>query len=150
MSLTAVSNVAPGVSVLLNNAGTSEVALLHNLVQTGAAIDREIAELQGQLREINGAIADEAQQYICHAESLHIRSEGVDCAVSLGSEIIVDDVEALREILGMSFDELVWVTPCRPDPRLIAMAADADNPQAKQIAACLRVEESTSTVSYIL
>lgn len=150
MTMSTVSSTVPGVIVQLDNPERSSASLLYNLVQSGVAIEREIAGLQDQIREINGAIADEAQQYIGHAESLHIKSEDVYCTVSLGSEIVVDDVNALQEILGDSFDELVKVFPCRPDSRLIAMAADADNPQAKQIAACLRVQEAATVVSYIL
>lgn len=150
MTMTAVNNTVPGATVLLASETNSNAAHLRRLVQCGAAILQELDDLDNQLQEINGAIVDEASQYAGHAETLHIRDESIECAVCFGSEILVDDVDTLREILGDSFDELVMVTQYHPDPRLIAMAADADNPQAKQIAACLRVQEAASSVNYSL
>lgn len=148
MNMVRVSSIPPGVAAMIDNSGNPRVSFLSDMVQSGAAIEYEIAELENQLREINGAIADEAQEYIGHAENLHIQDVGVYCMVTLGSEILVEDVDTLREILGADFDALVKTTTCRPEPRLIAMAADADNPQSKQIAACLRVDGASSVVHY--
>ena len=59
------------------------------------------------------------------------------------TEIVIEDPVALRGILGGRFDELVTDTARHPDPRLIAMAADADSPQSREIASCLLVREAT-------
>lgn len=64
--------------------------------------------------------------------------------------ISVENTESLRELLGDRFSDFNSTTSLSADPRLVALALDADNPQAMQIASCLCVESSQSVAAFSL
>jgi len=71
----------------------------------------------------------------------------VEAPVTLRQQVVVVDDAALKAALGKRFADLVDVkVDYQPTEKLIAMAADADDPLAQKIRACLEVKESVSIV----
>ncbi|MFZ5466619.1 MAG: hypothetical protein ACOZAI_05090 [Pseudomonadota bacterium] len=69
----------------------------------------------------------------------------VEAPVTLRQQVVVVDDAALKAALGKRFYDLVDVkVDYQPTEKLIAMAADADDPLASTIRACLEVKESVS------
>lgn len=64
--------------------------------------------------------------------------------------ISAEHTETLRELLGDRFSDFNSTTSLSADPRLVALALDADNPQAMQIASCLCVDCSHSIAAFAL
>jgi len=75
-----------------------------------------------------------------------ITVDGVaEAAVTLRQQVVVVDEAALKAVLGKRFADLVDVkVDYQPTAKLVAMAADADDPLAAKIRACLEVKESVS------
>lgn len=106
-----------------------------NLIQEGWGIKEKIDELKDRLMEIQDELM--ARHGRC---SLVV--PGL-CRVSLTERqtVRVADPDGLAELLGSRMRDLVIMrTSFHPTPKLIEMAADADDPQSSDIAACLRAE----------
>ena len=148
MSTTTEHGTARTMSVLLQDSFGADVDALRNLVRSGAALQKEIDALESRLSDINRAIMTEAPRCIGEAETLHIQDENIKCTVDFADGLIISDVGPLYRLFGVRFTELIKTDPLRPDPRLVAMAADADNPQSQQIASCLQLGDVGLGVRY--
>lgn len=105
------------------------------------SIRRQIAEAERALAEA------EAPLWRMFGAGASVLLEGV-CRLSLSERqtVTIADAAALRELLGARFpdlvrEEVVW----KPEPRLIALAADADAPEAPALRRALVVRTTPVT-----
>lgn len=145
------SNVSqlPTPTVRLGKQTFAAPASLGELVLHGAALKNEIDGLKDKLEEVNAKILAEVPRWMDGNGTLHIVIAGVDCTVSLRDSVAIADVGALRELLGDRFPDLVKEKATySPEPKLVSLATDGDNPLARDVAGCLRIQEAKATVSY--
>ncbi len=105
----------------------------------GWDIQKQIAELESHLKPIKAQLGE-----LLVGNSLVIK--GVCRVVVAESErITIADEDKLAAVLGDRFSDLVKVEATyKPEPRLVEMACDADDPLQPSIRACLKVGKSTS------
>ncbi len=118
-------------------------------VLKGKRIKEQMDALKAKLEEVNAVILKEVPQWMDGVGTLHILIDDVDCTVTLRDAVTISDVDSLQDTLGDRFKDLVKAkVSYSPEPALIEMAVDADEPLQGDIAACLRVQEAKATVSY--
>lgn len=117
--------------------GTSaplEAATVKRLID-GWSMKRQIEQLQEALDQINAELAG---AFECGARLV---VPGVCAATVVCRDgVTVADAERLRAVLGFRFDDLVTQTVTyKAEEKLKQMAADADEPLAPAIRACLKI-----------
>lgn len=145
------SNVSqlPTPTVRLGKQTFAAPASLGELVLHGAALKNEIDGLKDKLEEVNAKILAEVPRWMDGNGTLHIVIAGVDCTVSLRDSVAIADVGTLRELLGDRFPDLVKEKATySPEPKLVSLALDGDDPMQFAVANCLRIQEAKATVSY--
>lgn len=113
---------------------------LIRLAMMGWDFKKKIAELedalkpiQAQLEEAIGAGASLVVKGVCRV------------VVSEAERVTIGDADKLAAVLGERFGDLVRQdTVFKPEPRLVEMSCDGDDPMAPAIRACLKVGKSTS------
>lgn len=105
----------------------------------GWEIQKQIAALEEELKPIKARLAETLV-----GNSLVVK--GVcRVVVSEAERVTIGDADKLAVVLGDRFGDLVKSeTVYKPEPRLVEMACDGDDPMAPAIRACLKVGKSTS------
>lgn len=108
------------------------------LLAEGWRLKTEIEAAEQRLKEVNAALLAR------HGAGAVCVLDGVCRATTATRQTVtVADPDRLRAVLGERFDDLVRsTTTWRPEGRLIAMAADADEPLAPALRACLELREA--------
>lgn len=139
----------PATTVRLGKQTFTAPASLGELVLHGAALKNEIDGLKDKLEEVNAKILAEVPRWMDGNGTLHIVIAGVDCTVSLRDSVAIADVGTLRELLGDRFPDLVKEKATySPEPKLVSLALDGDDPMQFAVANCLRIQEAKATVGY--
>lgn len=110
------------------------------LVMQGWALKKEIDELEAQLKEISAKLIE------AHGVGASLVVHGV-CRASITEReaVKIQDAERLKKVLGARFSDLVQVVVTyKPEPRLVEMACDGDEPLQPAIRACLTVGKSAA------
>lgn len=112
---------------------------LIRLALKGWDIQKQIAALEEELKPIKAQLAEALA-----GSSLVVK--GVCRVVVAEAErVSIADADKLSAVLGARFDDLVKADMVyKPEPRLIEMACDADEPLSPAIRACLKVGKSTT------
>lgn len=112
---------------------------LIRLGMKGWEIQKQIAALEEALKPIKAGLADALV-----GNSMVIK--GVcRVVVSESERVSIGDAHKLAAVLGDRFDDLVKTEAVfKPEPKLVDMAGDADEPLQASIRACLKVGKSTS------
>lgn len=113
---------------------------LIRLAMQGWDIQRKIAALEEEL----GAIKTGLMAQMPAGNSLVVK--GVcRVVVSEAQRLSITDPAKLDAVLGARFEDLVKrETVFKPEPKLVEMASDADEPLAPAIRACLKVGKTVS------
>lgn len=112
---------------------------LVRLAMQGFELVKQIDALEVRLKTIKDDLAEK----LGAGRSLIV--PGV-CRVSVEAReaVSISDPDRLRLVLGDRFDNLVRaVMTYKPEPRLIEMACDGDEPLQPSIGACLKIGKST-------
>lgn len=113
-------------------------------VMEGWAIRREIEALEERLKALQNKLKEDFQS---DGGSISLIVPGV-CRLSIAQResVRITDPDRLQAVLGAgTFQSLVRAEVAyKPEPRLIEMSADADDPLAPAIRACLSVGASTA------
>ena len=117
--------------------------VLTGLVMEGWALHTHIADLSEQLDAIKTKLLA-----LMTDETLEVK--GVCRAVAATTErVSIADAVALQSVLGERFGDLVKTDIShKPEPRLIEMASDADEPLRDALRACLKVG-TTHSVKFL-
>lgn len=112
---------------------------LIRLGMKGWDIQKQIAALEEELKPIKAQLAEALA-----GNSLVVK--GVcRVVVSESERVSIGDADKLAAVLGERFGDLVRQdTVFKPEPRLVEMSCDGDDPMAPAIRACLKVGKSTS------
>ena len=112
---------------------------LIRLGMKGWDIQKQIAALEEELKPIKAQLAEALV-----GNSMVVK--GVcRVVVSESERITIADEDKLAAVLGDRFSDLVKVEATyKPEPRLVEMASDGDEPLSPAIRACLKVGKSTS------
>jgi len=107
----------------------------------------EIDALNEKLKGYKATMADVARDILGSGDTqtLTFCVDDDKVKVSFGYDIKVKDVDALKELLGERFDDLVTVkTDYKPDTKLKEMALDDDG-----LRTCLSVKEKAPAVAVV-
>jgi hypothetical protein len=110
------------------------------LVMQGWSIKKQIDELEAQLKAIQEQLIE------AHGAGASLIVHGV-CRASIAEResVRIQDAERLKQVLGFRFTDLVKTeVSYKPQPKLIEMACDADEPLQPAIGACLTVGKSAT------
>ncbi len=113
-------------------------------VMEGWAIRREIEALEERLKDLQSKLKGDFQS---EGGSISLIVPGVCRLIIAQRESVrIADAERLQAVLGAgTFQSLVRAEVAyKPEPRLIEMSADADEPLAPAIRACLSIGASTA------
>lgn len=112
---------------------------LIRLGMKGWDIQKQIAALEEELKPIKAQLAEALV-----GNSMVVK--GVcRVVVSESERVSIGDADKLAAVLGDRFGDLVKSEAVyKPEPRLVEMACDADDPLQPSIRACLKVGKSTS------
>jgi hypothetical protein len=113
---------------------------LVRLAMQGWEIQKQMAALEEALKPIKADLQDALQA----GSSLVVK--GVcRVVVSEAERVSIGDADRLAGVLGDRFADLVKTESVyKPEPRLVEMACDGDEPLSPAIRACLKVGKSTS------
>jgi hypothetical protein len=113
---------------------------LIRLAMQGWEIQKQMAALEEALKPIKAGL----QEALSTGSSLVVK--GVcRVVVSEAERVSIGDADKLAAVLGERFGDLVKTEAVyKPEPRLVEMASDGDEPLSPAIRACLKVGKSTS------
>lgn len=106
----------------------------------GWNLKQQIERLQSQLNEVNAQLMTQFDQ------NANLVLPGL-CRASIAEReaVKITDANKLRGVLYERFSDLVRETvQYKPEPKLVEMAVDADEPLAPAIRACLAVSKAAS------
>lgn len=110
------------------------------LILRGWTIKNQMDELDVQLKAINAEIL------AAHDVGVSLSVPGVCRVITSERETVkISEPTKLQRLLGPRFADLVRVeTAYKPEPRLLAIATDGDDPLAAGIGECLSLSHSAS------
>ncbi|MEW5972325.1 MAG: hypothetical protein AB1713_01040 [Pseudomonadota bacterium] len=110
------------------------------LVLEGLEKDQAVKPLTKRVTEIKAELKE-----LVPANSVVTIDDLAEAPITLRQQVVIVDEAALKAALGKRFVDLVNVkVEYQPTEKLIAMASDADNPQADTLRACMDVKETLS------
>jgi len=115
---------------------------LRHHVEAGGIAEGDFKEAAAAKKACQAAVKSivEAEGYLADIATVHFIAAEYRATVRANDDKpAVSDPERLKEILGQRFDDLVTTkTTYTPEPKLLAIAEDEDDPLSAAVLKCLR------------